>query len=96
MSDVTPAPGRFGIADAALLMLAAAIYGAIFPVNRFAAEALWPPIGFAFLQRLLAGLIVLAVLLLRREPFPLSSSHLVTYLVIGGLVVGLPVGILGA
>lgn len=94
MSDVTPSVDKFSLTDAALLVLAAAIYGAIFPVNRLAAEALWPPIGFAFLQSLLAGVAVLAVLVLRREAFPLGTSHLVTYLVIGGLVVGLPVGIL--
>lgn len=94
MSDGTSAAGRFSVTDAALLILAAAIYGAIFPVNRFAAEALWPPIGFAFLQSLLAGLALLVVLVMRREELPLRVPHLVTYLVIGGLVAGLPVGIL--
>ncbi|PDQ18629.1 hypothetical protein CN311_23615 [Mesorhizobium sanjuanii] len=84
---------RFRLADAALLLLAAAIYGGIFAVNRLAAEALWPPMGFAFLQSLLAG-IVLALLVVLGGRFALSAAHLRAYVVMGALVVGLPIGIL--
>ncbi|MCB1378568.1 MAG: DMT family transporter [Alphaproteobacteria bacterium] len=80
--------------DGLLLLLAATIYGGIFPVNRLAAEAAWPPVGFAFLQSILAGVILLVVLFLRGDRLPLAGYSLMTYLIIGGLVVGLPIGIL--
>lgn len=85
----------FRLADAALLLLAAAIYGAIFPVNRLAAEALWPPMGFAFAQSLVAGLL-LAVIAVTAGRFKASLVHLRAYVVLGGLVVGLPIGLLVA
>jgi drug/metabolite transporter (DMT)-like permease len=88
------AGARFRLADAGLLVFAAAIYGAIFPVNRLAAEALWPPMGFAFAQSLLAGLVLAAVVLASGKRFSASAQHLRAYLVMGGLVVGLPIGIL--
>lgn len=84
---------RFRLPDAALLFLAATIYGGIFPVNRLAAEALWPPIGFAFLQSLMAGL-VLTLLVLPRGGLAMSVAHLRAYVVLGALVIGLPIGIL--
>jgi drug/metabolite transporter (DMT)-like permease len=82
--------------DAGLLVFAAAIYGGIFPVNRLAAEALWPPMGFAFAQSLLAGLVLAGVAMAARGGFAASAAHLRAYLVMGGLVVGLPIGILVA
>lgn len=85
----------FRLADAALLLLAAAIYGAIFPVNRLAAEALWPPMGFAFAQSLIAGL-MLAVIAVLGGRFKVSLAYLRAYVVLGGLVVGLPIGLLVA
>jgi len=79
-----------------LLLLAAAIYGAIFPVNRFAAEAGWQPLSFAFQQALWAGLaLVLAGLAAGVRP-GLTGAHLRAYVAIGGLVVGLPMGLLVA
>lgn len=84
------------IVNAGLLILAAAIYGGIFPVNRLAAEALWPPMGFAFVQSLLAGLALAAVAILGGGGFAASAAHLRAYLVMGGLVIGLPIGILVA
>ena len=97
MSGEAPAAaGRFRLVDAALLLGAAAIYGGIFPVNRLAAEAAWPPMAFAFLQALLAGVVVLVAMLLRGERFGVSAAHLRAYVVMGGLVVGLPIGILVA
>lgn len=80
----------------ALLLLAAAIFGAIFPVNRFAAEAGWPPLSFAFQQALFAGiLLVLVGLPLGIRPGA-TVSHLSAYVAIGGLVIGLPMGLLVA
>lgn len=79
-----------------LLLLAAMIYGAIFPVNRFAAEAGWQPLSFAFQQALFAGLALVLVGLLTGIRPGLTRSHLSAYLAIGGLVVGLPMGLLVA
>lgn len=91
-----PAKARLRLVDAGLLVFAAAIYGGIFPVNRLAAEALWPPMGFAFAQSLLAGLVLTVAAMAARGGFAASAAHLRAYLVMGGLVVGLPIGILVA
>jgi len=79
-----------------LLLLAAVIYGAIFPVNRFAAEAGWPPLSFAFQQALFAGLLLLLAGLPFGIRYGVTASHLSAYGAIGGLVVGLPMGLLVA
>src|SRR5690606_21106838 len=68
-------------ADAALLVFAATIYGGIFPVNRLAAEALWPPLGFAFAQSLLAGLVLAGAAIAAGGGFAASAAHLRAYLV---------------
>lgn len=79
-----------------LLLIAAAIFGAIFPVNRFAAEAGWQPLSFAFQQALFAGLaLVLVGLPLGIRPGT-TMSHLSANIAIGGLVIGLPMGLLVA
>ncbi len=72
------------------------IYGAIFPVNRFAAEAGWQPLSFAFQQALFAGLgLAIAGAIGGIRP-ALSGKHLGAYVAIGGLAVGLPMGLLVA
>jgi drug/metabolite transporter (DMT)-like permease len=81
---------------AALLLLAAVIYGAVFPVNRFAAEAGWQPLSFAFQQALFAGLVLAIAGALGGIRPALSGKHLGAYVAIGGLVVGLPMGLLVA
>lgn len=81
---------------ALLLLLAAVIYGAVFPVNRFAAEAGWQPLSFAFQQALLAGLVLMIAGAVTGVKPQFSLRHLSAYLVIGGLVVGLPMGLLVA
>lgn len=92
---MTIQPGRrVSTKDAGLLVVAAAIYGGIFPVNRMAAEAGFPPLSFALLQSLLAAIALLAWNAVRRRSFPLSRAHVIAYLVIGGLVTGLPIGLL--
>lgn len=79
-----------------LLLLAALIYGAIFPVNRFAAEAGWQPLSFAFQQALCAGLVLMIAGLPAGIRPGLTASHIGAYVAIGGLVVGLPMGLLVA
>lgn len=91
-----PARVRLRFLDAGLLIFAAAIYGGIFPVNRLAAEALWPPMGFSFIQSLLAGILLAVAAMVTGGGFAASAAHLRAYLVMGGLVVGLPIGILVA
>lgn len=76
--------------DGAMLLLAAAIFGGIFPVNRLAAEAAWPPMSFVLLQAAIAGVAVLAVVLATGQRMAVSRAHLLAYVVIGGLVLGLP------
>lgn len=95
MADSTSlAADKFRLIDAAALVFVAVMYGAIFPLNRLAAEAQWPPVGFAFLQSLVAGVVLLVVILLRGERFLLTKQHLLAYVILGGLVIGLPIGIL--
>lgn len=84
------------VLHAALLLLAAVIYGAVFPVNRFAAEAGWQPLSFAFQQALFAGLVLAIAGALGGIRPALSGKHLGAYVAIGGLVVGLPMGLLVA
>ena len=72
------------------------IYGAIFPVNRFAAEAGWQPLSFAFQQALYAGLALTLIGMLTGNRPEVTRSHLSAYVAIGGLVVGLPMGLLVA
>ena len=96
MPGARPVRAGLRFADAGLLVFAAAIYGGIFPVNRLAAEAQWPPMGFALAQSLLAGLALAAVAVTGGRGFSVSATHLRAYLVMGGLVVGLPIGILVA
>jgi drug/metabolite transporter (DMT)-like permease len=77
-----------------LIILAALIYGAVFPVNRISAEAGWPPLTFSFLQSLGGAVVLAAIALIRGERIGLTRAHLMAYVVIGGLVVGLPMGLL--
>lgn len=77
-----------------LLIAAAAIYGGIFSVNKIAAEAGLPPIGYAFWQSLGAGVVLLVVSLVMRAPPGLGFAHLRAYLVIGALAIGLPTALL--
>ncbi|WP_181167034.1 EamA family transporter [Mesorhizobium sp. B2-8-3] len=95
MHDDRPVPSR-GLPpiDAALLLLAAAIYGGIFPINRLAAEMQWPPVGFAFAQSLAAGVILALAAVAAGGRFAVTIGQMRTYLIMGGLVVGLPIGIL--
>lgn len=77
-----------------MLVIAALLYGGIFPVNRLAAEAGWPAIAFALIPALLAGVALVLVGLLRGVRLSVAPRALLADLVIGGLVIGLPIGIL--
>ncbi len=77
-----------------LLVAGAIIYGAVFTVNKMAAEAGVMPLAYGFWQSFGAGLVLWIILLLKRERLPLSRIHLLSYLVIGSLAVGIPISLL--
>lgn len=77
-----------------LLVVAAVIYGAIFPVNRLAAEAAWPPVAFALFQVVLGGLVLGAAERLRGNRLVPSLAHVRSYLVLGALAMALPTAVL--
>ena len=77
-----------------MIFAAALIYGAIFPVNRIAADLGWPPLSFSFLQSLGGAVVLGLVALIRGERIGVTRSHFLAYILIGGLVVGLPMGLL--
>ena len=79
-----------------LLLVAALLYGGSFPVNRLASEAGWPALAFALVPALLAGIALTVLCALRGVRLPLGRRALTANLVIGGLGIGLPVGILVA
>ena len=76
------------------LLAAAVLYGGIFPVNRMAAEAGWPPLAFAFAPALVAGILLIVAGIAGRQPLAIGGRHVLAFAVIGGLVIGLPMGIL--
>jgi len=77
-----------------LLVIAAVFFGGIFPVNRLAAEAGWPAMGFTLIPAVAAGIVLLALNTMLVGRLPVSPRALLADVVIGGLVIGLPVGIL--
>lgn len=77
-----------------MLLAAAVVYGAIFPVNRVAAEAGWPPLAFAFFQTFVGGVAIALYLTLRGRPPAASRRHVVAYLVVGAFAMALPSAVL--
>ena len=77
-----------------LLVAAAVVYGAIFSVNKMAAAAGLPPLAYGFWQSFGAGLLLWIILALKGEKLALSRGHLLSYLVIGALAVGIPISLL--
>jgi len=77
-----------------MLVIAAVLYGGIFPVNRLAAEAGWPAVGFALVPALLGGLVLVVVGMGMGARLSFAPKALLADVVIGGLVIGLPIGIL--
>ncbi len=80
----------------AYVMLAAAalIYGAIFSVNKLAATGGVPPLAYSFWQSFGAGLVLWLVLTLNGERLGVTRQHVVGYIVIGALVIGIPITLL--
>ena len=77
-----------------LLVAAAVVYGAIFSVNKMAAAAGMPPLAQGFWQSLGGGLLLWIILALKGEKLTLGGRHLLSYLVIGALAVGVPMSLL--
>lgn len=77
-----------------ILVVAAVLYGGIFPVNRLAAEAGWPAVAFALMPALVGGGALAVLGVLRGVRLSVAPRALLADLVIGGLVIGLPIGIL--
>lgn len=77
-----------------MLVVAAVLYGGIFPVNRLAAEAGWPAVGFALVPALLGGLVLAGTGIALGARLSFVPKALLADVVIGGLVIGLPIGIL--
>lgn len=82
------------VTNVLMLVGAGASYGLIFPVNRMAAEAGWPPVSFALFQALIGFVALAAVVLARGGKLVPSSRHAVSFLVLGALAIGLPIGLL--
>lgn len=83
-----------GLLNVGMLILAAIVYGGIFSANKLGAEAGWTAMTFAFAQSAVAGLVLLAVGLIRGETMMPTRQHMTSYLVIGALVIGLPITLL--
>lgn len=78
----------------AMLVGAAIIYGGIFTVNKLAASAGVPPLAYSFWQSIGAGAVLWLVLTLNGERLGMTRQHLVGYIVIGALVIGIPITLL--
>lgn len=76
------------------LITSAIIYGGIFTANKLAADAGALPLAYGFWQSVVGGVLLLVILAAKRERLPLSRAHLLGYLVIGALAVGIPMSIL--
>jgi drug/metabolite transporter (DMT)-like permease len=83
-----------GLVNIVMLFLAALIYGGVFSANKLAAEAGWSPMMFAFAQSIFAGAVLIVVGLVRGLSLKPTKRHVVSYIVIGALVVGLPITLL--
>ncbi len=90
MSAARPANSRLTYA---MLGAAAIIYGAIFTVNKLAAGGV-PPLAYSFWQSFGAGVVLWVALTLKGERLGLTRQHLVGYIVIGALVIGIPITLL--
>jgi drug/metabolite transporter (DMT)-like permease len=77
-----------------MLLSAAAIYGAVFTVNKLAAKAGVPALAYSFWQSFGAGLVLWIALTLSGERLGVSRRDIISYIVIGALVIGLPISLL--
>ncbi len=74
----------------ALLFLIGASWGLMLALNRVAMSEGIPVLSYIFWQMLGGGLILLAVVVVRRRPFPLDRAHLRYYLLPGAFGLGAP------
>jgi drug/metabolite transporter (DMT)-like permease len=86
--------GRRSPLDYAMLLAAAVIFGAVFSVNKLAANGGAPALAYAFWQSFGAGLLLWIVLTLRGERLNVSRAALVSYIIVGALVIGIPISLL--
>jgi drug/metabolite transporter (DMT)-like permease len=77
-----------------LLIAVAIVYGAIFSVNKMAAAAGAPPLAYGFWQSFGGGLLLYTILVLKGERLAIDRGHVLSYLVIGALAVGIPISLL--
>lgn len=89
VARLAPAPSTY-----AMLVGAAIIYGAVFTVNKLAASGGVPPLAYAFWQSIGAGVVLWLILTLNGERMGITRQHLVGYIVIGALVIGIPITLL--
>jgi drug/metabolite transporter (DMT)-like permease len=80
--------------DYTMLLAAAVILGAVFSVNKLAANGGAPALAYAFWQSFGAGLLLWIVLTLRGERLSVSREALISYIVVGALVIGIPISLL--
>ena len=76
------------------LIAAAVVYGSIFTVNKLAAGDGVPPLAYGFWQSFGGGLVLWIALTLRGDRMGLSRTHLISYLAVGALGIGLPMSLL--
>lgn len=91
---MNPARPANSLSTYAMLVAAAIIYGAVFTVNKLAATGGVPPLAYSFWQSFGAGVVLWLVLTLNGERLGVTRQHLVGYIVIGALVIGIPITLL--
>src|ERR1700722_7651052 len=80
--------------DYAMLLGAAVIFGAVFSVNKLAANGGAPALAYAFWQSFGAGLLLWIALTLRGERLSVSRAVLINYIAVGARVIGIPISLL--
>jgi drug/metabolite transporter (DMT)-like permease len=76
------------------LIVAALLFGALFPLNKMAAEAGVPPLAYAFWQSAGSGLALLFCATAVGHRIPGGRVALTFYLMVGALGLGLPIALL--
>lgn len=79
-----------------LLIIAALIYGLLFPLNNVAASSGASFFGNAFWQTFLGGFYLLLIILFKREKFRLSKKHFLCFVIVGATGFGLPMALITA
>ena len=77
-----------------LLLILGINYGAFYTVNRLAADAGIPPIGYAFWQSFGAAIVLVVAAFICGDRLGSSRAHIRSYLIIGPLALGIPVSLL--